>query len=583
MKKVYCTILTVLLFFSTLAAGGFPENYSDWNFSGDFFVFHDNSFTTDDAAKLKYAPEFRNVSGKRLPSLDTTQDFNRLFGYSSAESRRIAIAVNQIDVKKSGRIQLGVGADWHIFVFIDGKKVFDTFELGGNGSAPAKKDNHIIDVELTAGRHTVTFWISSGATTWTVAAGKNPYLKVRYPVPGLQYGPYLVNTGSRSSSIVFAASEPVPAGVRIRKSGAKEFRDIWNATGYQIDLDKKMHRIDISGLEPECCYEYQLIMLERPENKLVILPEKYSLTTTAERFKPFKIFLTSDLQYINDKQRDILNKYLALPHAASSQLFVSVGDTSGAYNDFAYAMFATSLEAVTRLHNSRKNLLLVRGNHEYRGICSRTFAELFHLDNGKTYGLYCWNNVAFLIIDSGNGGGASKANTRHSSAYDLMPELLADQRKVISQAVNSQAWKTAKYRVVLAHGAVYGSGGKLENFTRKIIENILDPSEIHLWIAGHIHRYRRTVPGRKGFYGFSPAKKIDYPYLDGQYRFTTLITDGPGVAKPHSGHTIEFLDNAIEVKSFFEDGKAFDTFQIAPDGSLSNSAPGKELIFFDLK
>ncbi len=580
MNKISFAVFTAFLFFAALTAGGFPDNYSDWDFAGDFIVFHDNKLTVSDAAKLKYTPTFRNKTGKIVPSLDTAQDFNRLFGYSRPESKRIAIAVNQIDVQKSGRIQLGVGADWQIFVFVDGKKVFDTYELGGNGSAPAKKNNHIIDVELAAGRHTVSFWISSGSTTWTVAAGKNPYLKVRYPVPGLQYGPCLVNTGSRSASVVFTTNEPVPAGVRIKKSGTKEFRDIWNETGYQINLDEKMHRIDISDLEPECSYEYQLIMLERPENKLVILPEKYSLTTSAEKFKPFKVFLTSDLQYTDEKQRDILNKYLSTPHAAASQIFVSVGDSSRAYNNFADAMFGTALKAVTKLYSSRKNLLLVRGNHEYRGVDTRPYSKLFHLDNRKTYGLYCWNNVAFLVLDSGNGGGSSEANTRHYSAYDLMPELLADQRKVISQAVTCKAWKEAKYRIVLSHGAVYGSDGKIENFTRRIIENIIEPSEIHLWISGHTHRYRRTIPGKEGFYGFSPAKPKEFAYINGKYPFTTLITDGPGNTKPHSGHTIEFFENKLEVKSFFEDGRIFDCFQISPDGKTVDSAPGKELTFF---
>ena len=187
------------------------------------------------------------------------------------------------------------------------------------------------------------------------------------------------------------------------------------------------------------------------------------------------------------------------------------------------------------------------------------------------------------MIDSGNAEKRPRHNTRHYSAYDLNAQLFAEQRREFARAVKSEAYKKAKYRVVLAHGAVYGAENTLTPYMRKLISGIIEEKDITLWLGGHIHHYRRTVPGKAGFYGFEPAKAKETDSLNGKYPFVTMIIDGPGSSKPHSGHTVEFLADGIEVKSFFEDGKVFDSFSLDRNGKLVKEESGADLKYYDTK
>ena len=139
MKKIF---LYILLLFVFTAFAKFPSNYSDWRFTDDFKVYHAAGLTANDAAAAVYCKPIKNLKCKTISSLAEPVDFNTVFGYEKPVSQRTAVMVNRIETFKTGRIQFGVGADWHIVAFINGKKVFDTREMGGNGPVPVKCTDH---------------------------------------------------------------------------------------------------------------------------------------------------------------------------------------------------------------------------------------------------------------------------------------------------------------------------------------------------------------------------------------------------------------------------------------------------------
>ncbi|MBR2633566.1 MAG: hypothetical protein IKD29_08980, partial [Lentisphaeria bacterium] len=150
-------LFCVFCFALVLGAADFPAGYTAWRFAGDFKVYHDKSLTKEDAAQAVFGKPVKNLAAKTVPASTAVWDLNALFGYTQSVPGRLAVAVNKLVLDAPGRIQLGVGADWHIAVFIDGKMVFDTYELGGNGRAPARADDHVIDVKLSSGEHTAVF------------------------------------------------------------------------------------------------------------------------------------------------------------------------------------------------------------------------------------------------------------------------------------------------------------------------------------------------------------------------------------------------------------------------------------------
>ncbi len=84
--------------------------------------------------------------------------------------RQGAWAYIPVTAPRSGHYGIGLGADWWFEAFLDGQPLIDTLETG-NLTNPPNRNNHLAEVELMAGVHTLAVRVLSGSAGWTLDAG----------------------------------------------------------------------------------------------------------------------------------------------------------------------------------------------------------------------------------------------------------------------------------------------------------------------------------------------------------------------------------------------------------------------------
>lgn len=86
------------------------------------------------------------------------------------EDGKTAFVYIPFDVAANGKSSFGFGADWWLTAWIDGRKVCDTSKRG-NGQWPPTIKDHLVDVNLTKGKHLLVIKFISGSGSSVLAVG----------------------------------------------------------------------------------------------------------------------------------------------------------------------------------------------------------------------------------------------------------------------------------------------------------------------------------------------------------------------------------------------------------------------------
>lgn len=123
-----------------------------------------------DLAKL---PARLKLGGKTFKSLSVRPVHGRVdlaeqFG-KPVEGRTAYVFIS-ITAPKTGRYFLGLGADWWLTAWVDGKEIHSTLEKG-NGKWPPSKDDHLVELALDEGDHVLAIRVISGTGSTALAVG----------------------------------------------------------------------------------------------------------------------------------------------------------------------------------------------------------------------------------------------------------------------------------------------------------------------------------------------------------------------------------------------------------------------------
>ena len=115
----------------------------------------------------------------RVVSMDgDTLDFSATFGGHEAGQQAYAIA--EMEVDEETEVIFGAGCDWWMQWWIDGEKVYDTFERGNRTGFPwpktsqnsvIKRTDHCFRQTLSPGKHLIVVHTISGETSWLLRTG----------------------------------------------------------------------------------------------------------------------------------------------------------------------------------------------------------------------------------------------------------------------------------------------------------------------------------------------------------------------------------------------------------------------------
>ena len=239
-------------------------------------------------------------------------------------------------------------------------------------------------------------------------------------------------------------------------------------------------------------------------------------------------------------------------------------------------------------------LVMVRGNHEIYGKDSNRYFEYFTppYPGREGYYMFRWGDVCFFSLDfCDDAGRVAAPSTRQF--HDFEPYIAAE-AKWLKKAVELPMCRNAKYRIVLAHGLPSGDALKyLPGHVRQVIDPVFGGSDpvcpIHLWLGGHIHRPFRSIPGKRAFYSAVPPEKIPHgdaiPDAWNNYNFPVLATGGPtgrlGENMQFTSFEVAVTSESITVRSLDRNQQEFDRIVIAPDGKVTEDAPGTSMMYFE--
>jgi acid phosphatase type 7 len=315
----------------------------------------------------------------------------------------------------------------------------------------------------------------------------------------ITHGPYIQNLSYSGVTIIWATNKPAVPGVSLTDPDG-ETRFIRNSHDGLIDGGSLLHKVRIEGLLPGNTYSYSI-------NSVQILKyQAYRIYYGDTLVRKSEIFTTPALKsdivrftVINDIHENSgkLASYLKSGNSGSQDLFVFNGDMID-YLQSTDQLFSGFIDTAVAYFATRKPFYYVRGNHESRGFVARELKKYFDFKDDRFY--YSFDNgpVHFVILDCGE----DKAdNNRYYYGLADFDSYRFEELEWLKKEVNSDAFRDAKYRIVLIHTPLI----KEENqrYSIKFLADnfgpVLKNAGVDLIINAHTHRNAYYEPGKSGY------------------------------------------------------------------------------------
>ncbi|MBP5640673.1 MAG: metallophosphoesterase, partial [Victivallales bacterium] len=390
--------------------------------------------------------------------------------------------------------------------------------------------------------------------------------------PAIIHGPWLTNPDVGKMTVAFSCNIPLGAAIRYRKIG----EDVWQAVWHHRQgrcLRRTYHAIALEGLEPGASYEYNIIVIHPDNYNEIQLGDTHRFQVPDASRHAYSFFFTADLQFSLDRQHDIFGKLLKAADADSCDFFVLDGDVNSAFlpEDVIRGPFAQLCE-----HGAaEKPIIYVRGNHEMRGEHGDRFLDFFATNIGTTYDVLRIGDTAFLLLDSWEDKPAKTPGHTYCQ-WNLDDWFINTESDWLKTAVESEKWTGAKRRIVICHGAAYSHRDGcyhmpfvLQDMTDPYFEGQPPKSPLNLWLAGHVHRYLRSIPGTDDIAAeaMPPA-----PFKGGKtYTYPVLTVGGPGAGRvtQASCFRIDTDENGMTVRAWNQEGTLLEHLRYGNDGTCT--------------
>lgn len=489
------------------------------------------------------------------------RDLGEVVG-KSFDANQKAFCRNSFEMPEGGKVVFGMGCDWYLAFRLDGQEVLNTL-VRGNGFYPIKTSNYVFELDVKAGHHEIELEAASGNLSFMLAFGN-----VEPCDPTIIYGPLLTDIAHGTISVTFTTRNSVPAGVDYRKRGESEWKRVWHTLGGQKNILDPIHRVKLMGLEDDTEYEYRLAMEHPYLGNREYYSDIYTFRSAPFESKPFRALFISDTQGGWPAREARVNQVISQSVFQRADLIGHLGDYCDSTEDIGKSLFDGLFDRFTG-----KPMLVVRGNHEYLGNESGKWLSYF----GNPMKLLRYGDVAFLMLDSGTG--AWKPAPSPQSTYVPEP-YWAEQEAWFKEVVNSDAFKSARFRIVLCHSSPFCCDLERNDFMAEHIRKMIDPymagenpaAKIDLWVCGHQHFPIRTVPGRNET--IQRQAPEDYQASVGdRYHFPIVALSGPYVGNPPelqiSTLEIEFKGDSFVVTGRDLNGDVYDSIEIRQGGAVT--------------
>ena len=521
-------------------------------------LFKCTEFSKQDAAAARFEDDYLipfQGTKKVKAKLIQTAALLDLSEKKKFNSNDRAILAGTVFAEKPATIYIGMGADWWIDAYCNGRFIGGT-DIGGNDNWPPTAQDRIFTLKLRAGRNDLTFFVKPGSGSWTAAVDffekcDDPDIPPRQlPEPGIAFAPYLTNPGASSVTINYLLNGRQPLDLEYRPAGSKQWIKANILRGGQIVDEANVLSFSLMGLKPDSTYEYRALRRLPPLFDTAEPEPVRTFRTYSGKAQKYSFFLIGDTQDTS-KQKNLARIRAiqkAFPELNKCNFMVHVGDLHGVINHFRNDVFDSVMKCIP----SETFIVTARGNHEFEGAEAQQWLEHFQFSNGKSYGMFRIGEVCYIVLDTGHHlpAGSDNCHNVHMHLNDL-DNLLEEQKNWLKEIVKTPEFQSAKFRIVFAHVAPHGQKDSFRHMvprTQKMVKDVFKKSStpIDLWVAGHTHKYDRTAV----------SKEWGFPVV-------VVGGGGPGAGKkPGFALLFNVEPGRISMKALNTDGTVHDTLVI---------------------
>lgn len=316
----------------------------------------------------------------------------------------------------------------------------------------------------------------------------------------ISHGPYLQAMTDSGVSIVWTTNKPATGWVELAPDDSSNFyqkeRPKYFCTSNGLKNVGTVHQVHLKNLVPNTRYRYRVYSQEVLKHEFVyvhygnvaatVVYRKRPLTfTTPGKPGPFEFAVVNDIHERNNVLKQLLGQ-ADLPNAG---FIVFNGDMINASMS-EEQVFGGFMDTATALFASETPMYYARGNHETRGPFASAFAKYFPGIGGRLYYMFTKGNACFIVLD----GGEDKPDSdiEYSGITD-MDNYRTEQAKWLADIVKTDAFKRAKYKIVICHIPPTDGWHGNQEITKKWVP-VLNEAGVHLFIAAHEHRHRIQKP-----------------------------------------------------------------------------------------
>lgn len=256
-----------------------------------------------------------------------------------------------------------------------------------------------------------------------------------------------------------------------------------------VDAHNRINKVTLSGLKPGTKYSYKVLSKEIVDFQPYALKygetissETYTFTTPEENPGTVSWLIMND---IHDRPLSIthLMKLNGSDHYDYVFYNGDIFDHQTDEKQIIDHMLNPSAEAFA----SNKPFLYVRGNHETRGKFRSELKNYFSSKDDKGFFAYKWGPVFNLVLDTG------EDKPDDAPVYAGIVDFdgyRREQAKWAEEVMRSDAFKKAKFRVVMMHIPHFHSGdwhGPMH--CRELYAPLFAKYKVDMVISGHTHKY----------------------------------------------------------------------------------------------
>lgn len=320
----------------------------------------------------------------------------------------------------------------------------------------------------------------------------------------ISHGPYLQNVRETEATFVWLANKPSIGWVELAPDDGSNYYNQERRKHFDTTNGVKntslLHVVKVTGLKPGTSYRYRVYVTEVLDHKGVevtygktdatdVYYAKAPCFRTNDTSKPETSFAV--INDIHGRTKDIP----ALMNAAdykNKDLVIFNGDMLTQLRNES-ELFSGFMDVSVELFAKEKPMYYARGNHETRGLFATSFQHYFSPKEPHLYYMFSQGPVCFIVLDTGEDKPDSDIEYSGITDYD---NYRTEQAEWLRQAVKSDEFRKAKYKVVIAHMPPqpikelwHGPQEVLEKFVP-----ILNEAGIDVMLSGHLHRYIPCQP-----------------------------------------------------------------------------------------